>query len=502
MDVFRLQNRPLPSALATAFSQTRSAEAYRAWLAAEPKPAAEWLKKVSASTAPGTIAQADAFLAAPSPEKLDALVGIVAHLEAKALGDLQAARASTLGWTTERAPDPPALTGKISIENNTPILSTATGEKFALMNSSFWNHGPDNGHDYHATVGRDLLAFVGRTVTVRGWPDASWDPAKPVNNLLVEDFGLGATTAYTQGRVRVQDDGVFIQLRPDKLVKVEDPALANELKDLDRLGVLLPGAPEEKNGKLSYPKLAGDYWVLGGFAWAQNAVRTGDGKVTFQLQLAHGKAKPIELDATAWDNGPAKSMRQYFFGRFENGTFKAKAYSEPAENWDGPVSTEAPSSRFVSRAVPVEDVAAVEDFGPAASKPVRAWMPTAQPMFQPQGQGYVVNGPVVSAAQGAAKPGHLFGGPYQQLEPGKYRVDFSLRGTTDPTGPFGFIEVYDFKKSDFLARAETNVDKTEGFVRRSLEFTVPPGENSVEFRVWWNGNNSVEAGQIALTKLE
>ena len=493
----------MPSALATTFRTTRSPEAYRAWAQAEPKAAGEWLKKVSASTGPGTVAAADAFIAAPTPEKLEALVGAVAQLEARALGDLQTARAATLGWSAERAPDPPPLTGKVSLENNTPMLTTAEGEKFALMNSSSWNNGPDNdGHDFHSTVGRDLLAFAGRTVTVRGWPDATWDPGKPVNNLLVEDFGLGVGTNYTQGRVRVQGEDVFIQVRPDKLVKVDDAALAAELKGLDKLGVMLPGAPEEKGGKLSFPKLAGDYWVLGGFFWAANAVRTGDGKVKFDLQLAHGNKRPIELDATAWDNGAAKSMRQYFFGRFENGTFKAKSYSEPCENWDGPRSTEAPSSRFVSRAVPVEDVATVDDFGPAASKLAGTWMPTARPMFQPDGQGYVPQGPVITAQQGFAKPGHLFGGPYQQLEPGKYRVDFSVRGMNAPTGPFGFIEVYDFKKSDFLARAETQVDQTAGFVKRSLEFTVAPGENSVEFRIWWNGNNSVEAGQIALTKLE
>lgn len=92
----------MPSALAVAFSKTRTAEAYRAWLTAEPKPAAEWLKKVSASTAPGTVARVDDFLTAPTPEKLDALVGTVSELEARAIGDLQTARAATLGWTAER----------------------------------------------------------------------------------------------------------------------------------------------------------------------------------------------------------------------------------------------------------------------------------------------------------------------------------------------------------------------------------------------------------------
>src|SRR5687767_614284 len=103
----------MPSQLALAFKATRSAEAYRAWLQTEPQPAAEWLKKVSASTEVGTVAKADAFLAAPTPQLLETLVGAVAQLEARALGDLQAARAATLGWTTERAPDPPPLTGKI-----------------------------------------------------------------------------------------------------------------------------------------------------------------------------------------------------------------------------------------------------------------------------------------------------------------------------------------------------------------------------------------------------
>ena len=113
-------------------------------------------------------------------------------------------------------------------------------------------------------------------------------------------------------------------------------------------------------------------------------------------------------------------------------------------------------------------------------------------------------GGVLTARPGVAKAGHLFGGPYLKLEPGHYRVDFSLRGIGAPgQGQFGFLEVYDFASNTFRARQElqeAEVPPTDGFVRHSLEFDIPPGDNKTELRVWWSGNGAVEAGQIALTR--
>src|SRR5437868_14739137 len=64
---------------------------------------------------------------------------------------------------------PPSLTGKLSMENGQITLDSPAG-KFTVVNAS------GGGDSLHFFAASDVQAFVGRVVTVRGWPTDGWMP--------------------------------------------------------------------------------------------------------------------------------------------------------------------------------------------------------------------------------------------------------------------------------------------------------------------------------------
>jgi len=394
-------------------------------------------------------------------------------------------------------------------DDGAAVLTTADGLSLTLQNSGAWNAGDGHGNiDDHLNIGRDAQVFAGQTVTVRGWPDAAWKPGDTAGTLLVEDFAPGASADYLTGRVLVEGDRVSVRVRPDKVVPITDAQFAASLKPFDKLGVILPGAPQRAaDGALAYSKPAGDFWVLGGFALARDATRDGDGRVDFTMQLAHGKSCRAQVPSTAWDDdGIRRRNRHYFFGHFEGGAFVASAYTRDGDHHGGPVLAEQKSAAFAARALAVEPSppAGVTGFAPAAAPAWQTFSPAREPM-QTALTGVERSNGVAKATPGVTSgPGFLTFGPYAALPPGKYRVDFSLRAGAGPAGDLVNLEAHEAVGDRALVQSmltTSDLRPTPGFVRRSLEFTVPPGDTKVEFRTWWAGTVPLEVGQIGLVAL-
>lgn len=236
----------MSSVAAANFARARSPETFKAWCTEEPGLAATFLKNVAATVATRELPVIDAFQTAPTPQGIEQLTALFSQL---ALANTQAARAPTLGWVADVPPkQAPALTGMLSVENGQPVLTTSAGT-FECANASFFKLEGDDWRQNYTLGGHDVLAFAGRTVTVRGWPDASWKPGGRAA-LLVEEFAPGSSTDFVSGRVKPVGDSVIINVTPTKQVKVTNPDLAAALKKYDKLGVILPGPiTEHKIGR-------------------------------------------------------------------------------------------------------------------------------------------------------------------------------------------------------------------------------------------------------------
>lgn len=329
--------------LGATFAASRTAEAFRTWAQAEPAAAATWLKSVAGTVGAAPALQAiDAFTAAPiTPASLDALGRVFTQLSTATLGDVQAARAATLGWTAEHTGDAPTLTGTVRLENGEPVLDTSAGS-FTLVNGNFFDLENRNWQVNHYLGGRDAVAFAGQTVTVRGWPDAEWSPGARAK-LVVEEFAPGDSPDFVSGRVVSDAQGVSVRVRPDKVVKVTDPALAAALAPFDQLGVILPGAPALSGETLEYREQPEAYYVLAGFLGTPAPQALPGGKERFDLQTAHGRRMQVDFPAGVAEAGPAHGGRHYLFGAFDGGTFKASSYTPDTGQWTS--SSGVPVSR-------------------------------------------------------------------------------------------------------------------------------------------------------------
>jgi hypothetical protein len=222
---------------------------------------------------------------------------------------------------------PPALTGKISLENGRVYLDSKAG-KFEVVNTNGAMN--DSTHFFSAS---DVQAFNGRVVTVRGWPTEGWQTGQKGGVLAVEEWSPGNSPDFVSGRVKVSGDSVVISIRPDKQVVVDDPKLKAALKNYDALGVVLPGEVEKKGDTWHFKGAPADYYVLAGFSatWGTEQ-RRGD-TVSFNMQLAHGKTLTCHVPATHWDQGH-RQQRHYFFGHIDGGQFKAKGFTPSAGGWN------------------------------------------------------------------------------------------------------------------------------------------------------------------------
>lgn len=323
------------------FAQIRTPENFRAWATEEPQAAATWLGKVARS-----IGTSDVF-SAGDPKKLGDAFDALA---AKSIGVLQTARVATIGWETP-APrgDAPAITGTLELENGEPVLNTPAG-KFSMVNADFMNQEAGWWANYFLG-GHDVAAFAGQTVTVKGWPDESWSPGSAAK-LVVEEFAPGSSGDFVSGRVLSKDGEVFIRVRPGKDVKIIDPELKKQLAPYDRLGVILPGAPEKSGDAYAFAGNPEGYYVLAGF---KGSGAPAGGKTPVSFFGAHGSDIPGNMQKAAFDAGPPRKDRHYVFGQFVNGQLEAKGYTPFAGQWAGASQTVAkPSAQFAEWATPIE----------------------------------------------------------------------------------------------------------------------------------------------------
>jgi hypothetical protein len=233
---------------------------------------------------------------------------------------------------------PPALTGKLSLDNGRIMFDSPIGQ-FEIASGG-------QGDSLHFFSASDVQAFAGRVVTVRGWPADGWVPGQPGATLLVEEWGPGSSGDIVSGRVLVSGEDVLINIRNDKQVKIDDPTLKAALMRYDDLGVVLPGPAEKTADGWHYASAPSDYYVLGGFSamGAQNGEANGD-TLIFTLQLAHGKTVSCEVPAASWDATP-RSQRHYFFGHLEDGVFKAKGFTPSAGPWLAAGTPGSPNPAF------------------------------------------------------------------------------------------------------------------------------------------------------------
>ncbi len=213
----------------------------------DPLAAAKWVADLST--------QAHAEL--PGLSKLKELLGLAgaSGFDARALtqlaqehpelrnplGAIQQARAKTLNWEAQAPMEPPAFTGKVSVQDGQVKLETAGGTfDLAVPAQNVWL----------ARWAAEVGAFKGQVVTVRGWPDTAGKA------IAVDGFAPGTEREFVQGRVtRTEDGALAIAVRPDKQVRITHPKLQAKLQDYVRVGFILPGEAKE----VQTPK--GKQWV-------------------------------------------------------------------------------------------------------------------------------------------------------------------------------------------------------------------------------------------------
>jgi hypothetical protein len=95
-------------------------------------------------------------------------------------------------------------------------------------------------------------------------------------------------------------------------------------------------------------------------------------------------------------------------------------------------------------------------------------------------------------------------GPNHTLAPGTYNVEFVLRSRNPISGArVANLDVYDARTGSVVAEkpvtgAEFLNDGTyDRFIRFAVPITVTSADNSLEFRVWWDGGSSpLEVAEI------
>ncbi|TYB62182.1 DNRLRE domain-containing protein [Nonomuraea sp. PA05] len=110
---------------------------------------------------------------------------------------------------------------------------------------------------------------------------------------------------------------------------------------------------------------------------------------------------------------------------------------------------------------------------------------------------------ILQAIPGTSAAGHMTFGPNHAFAPGTYNVEFVLRSRNPTSGPrVANLDVYDARSGviDELALTADDFLKDgtyERFIRFTVPITVTSADNSLEFRVWWDGGLSpLEVAEI------
>lgn len=281
-----------------------------------------------------------------------------AALAAFDMGQLQAARAVTLGFTAGPV-TPVALTGTISISTaagnrDLPKLTTPDRKTYSLQSPAIQQTGGQHLYVQHRYLEANALkAFDGMAVTLKAY--ATQDP----NVLAVQSFAPGTPKEFLSGRLALIDGKMLLRVLPDQNVEITNPTLVQRLSpfaNLDvgnkvggRLGIILPGAvTEHADGRKTFDELPENYWML--------AKQTPGNPL---LELAHGQRHEFIGDISA----PAKfaDQRIFVFGHIdENGHVvsarKGALPMPPAIFEDGVAHVTDPNA--LAKLVPVQTAAA------------------------------------------------------------------------------------------------------------------------------------------------
>lgn len=167
------------------------------------------------------------------------------------------------------------LTGKLSKDKDGNALLKTLGGQQVSLNASGLRVG-DVGLGMQWVAG-----FIGDgNITLQGTPS---EDRKSFN---VEGFALNADGKYdtfTIGRVKLNEEGTLSTPRGD--VTIENADLRAKLKAMPRLGVILPGEPEKKGGKLVYTQNPEEFFGLA--RWRETTARGAGAQREANVDMAY-----------------------------------------------------------------------------------------------------------------------------------------------------------------------------------------------------------------------
>jgi len=103
----------------------------------------------------------------------------------------------------------------------------------------------------------------------------------------------------------------------------------------------------------------------------------------------------------------------------------------------------------------------------------------------------------VSAVVGLSKPGYLSRGPYMNFGVGDHQVEFILRSPS-PTGVVAVLDVNDAQANAVLATLDVSQFAGQDWCSFIISFHLSNPNNSLEFRIHWEGKSNLDASIIRL----
>lgn len=265
---------------------------------AEPQKATEYLTHVErALRTSGKTAEADTVAALLCKtgdlfERVTASADQLTAIFPKAAADwanVQLERAATIGYDTSvTGPPPQFVQGQLSVAPGKLLFTTDGGRELELAPSPLSRKPLQMGNDM-------MEGFIGDgPMTLSG---TLGEDNKTFN---VEGYALnsdGKFDDFTYGRVTVAADQVTID-GPRGPVEITNPELQKVLRAMPRFAVIVPGAPEEQDGKLVMGKGTDTLIGLARFKEAPPAAATGP-TVSMKANMAdnHFIEKPLVFPA-------------------------------------------------------------------------------------------------------------------------------------------------------------------------------------------------------------
>lgn len=280
----------LSAAAKTFASAPRTPASFRELANAEPQAAASWLLRFA--DAAGIAGAPIQELKALEQQSFDsetsraAAFGAFFSQNTKVadmvdLGNLQAARANTLGFTvvepTSAVKQPAWLTGTVKMTGG--VVQLDVGGRTFKVDSPNWQASLQ----FEYFEANALGAFDGKTVTVKAYPTGA-------ETLAVEEFAPGVGTNFVSGRLQLQGDKIGVRVRPDKWVAIRDPELQKLLHGYAKLGVIIPGKVVQEGNQFVLEGSAKDFWML-----CANA-QYGQSAIANTVAMAHGQSHPVQGD--------------------------------------------------------------------------------------------------------------------------------------------------------------------------------------------------------------